>query len=131
MEALHEAEVVRVLKAYENSVSIDIHCAQEGDWSTERFAKEAVSKLCNIRINPDDVMTAGDAAVAGFIDYLSPFLVPANIQRLLQPTDVVGNIRFTHPTLYVFPGKSRRTGNAGIDELDAVQMMFRSCCAHG
>lgn len=104
MEALHETEVLRVLKAYENSVSIDVHCAPEGEWNTERFQREPVSKLCTIRINPDDVMTAGDPAISGFTDYLAPFLEPANIQQLLQPTDVVGNIRFTHPTLYVFPG---------------------------
>lgn len=49
-------------------------------------------------------MAPGDPTIASFIDYLAPFLVPTNIQQLLQPTDVVGNIRFTHPTLYVFPG---------------------------
>lgn len=108
MEALHEPEVLRVLKAYENSVSIDIHCAAEGDWKTERFQKEPVTKLCTIRVNPADVMTGGNHAISEFINYLSPFLEPANIQQLLQPTDVVGNIRFTHPTLYVFPGNLKQ-----------------------
>ncbi|EEB16009.1 Microtubule-associated protein 1A, putative [Pediculus humanus corporis] len=122
VEGLHEPEVLRVLKAYENSVSIDIHCASEGDWTTERFKKEPVSKLCNIRINPGDVMTSGkNPEISSFIDYLSPFLEPANIQQLLQPTDVVGNIRFTHPTLYVFPGGQ---GDAALFGINGFNMLI-------
>ncbi|KAK6643968.1 hypothetical protein RUM43_000233 [Polyplax serrata] len=121
IEALHEPEVLRVLKAYENSVSIDVHCAAEGDWKTERFQREPVTKLCSIRVNPGDVMTPGNPTISSFISYLSPFLEPANIQQLLQPTDVVGNIRFTHPTLYVFPGGQ---GDAALFGINGFNMLI-------
>lgn len=41
LDAFSEHEVQRVLRAYENSVTVDIHCAGVGDWTTSRLSKEA------------------------------------------------------------------------------------------
>lgn len=41
LDAFSEHEVQRVLRAYENSVTVDIHCAGVGDWITSRLSKEA------------------------------------------------------------------------------------------
>ena len=41
--------------------------------------------------------------------------MPQSIQQLLPPSDVVGNIRFTHPTLYVFPGGQGDSALFGIN----------------
>lgn len=46
VDAFQEPEVQRVLRAYENSVTVDIHCAPEGEWSTARMRREAFSRLC-------------------------------------------------------------------------------------
>lgn len=48
-------------------------------------------------------------------DYLTPMLVPADVADLMQTSDVVGNIRFTHPTLYIFPGGQGDSALFGIN----------------
>ena len=47
--------------------------------------------------------------------FLDPLLVPQSIQQQLPPSDVVGNIRFSHPTLYVFPGGQGDSALFGIN----------------
>ena len=56
-----------------------------------------------VKLNPGEVIQKEDP-INRFVDYLDQFLVPQSIQQILPPSDVVGNIRFSHPTLYVFPG---------------------------
>lgn len=88
IDAFLENDVLRVLRAYENSVTVDIHCAPEGEWSTARMRKESFSKLCRVRVNPDDCPTpAGN--IQDFINYISPFLRPTSLEQLLEPSDVV------------------------------------------
>jgi hypothetical protein len=58
-----EPEVQRVLRAYENCVTVDIHCSPEGDWTTERIAKEPFARSCKVRVNPDDRLTAGGTPI--------------------------------------------------------------------
>lgn len=45
LDAFSEHEVQRVLRAYENSVTVDIHCASVGDWTTNRLSKEACTRF--------------------------------------------------------------------------------------
>lgn len=120
LDALKEPEPQRVIRAYENSVSIDIQCSAEGEWSTSKIVKEPGSKGCAIRVNPDDKMTAGSPGITQFVDYISGFLSPAGIEELLEPSDVVGNIRFSHPTLYVFPGGQ---GDAALFGINGFNML--------
>merc|ERR1712111_134191 len=75
---------------------------------------QSFAKLCKIKINPDAVMEESNS-VENFISYLEPFLQPQSIQERLPPSDVVGNIRFSHPTLYVFPGGQGDSALFGIN----------------
>lgn len=61
-----------------------------------------------------------------FLDYLSPMLVPAQVAELMHTSDVVGNIRFTHPTLYIFPGGQGDSALFGINGFN----MLGACPAH-
>lgn len=61
-----------------------------------------------------------DSSVA---DYLSPLIVPANLCDLMESSDVVGNIRFSHPTLYVFPGGQ---GDAALFGINGFNMLGNS-----
>lgn len=65
-------------------------------------------------------MTAGGTAIGNFINYLSPFLKPTPLEGLLESSDVVGNIRFSHPTLYVFPGGQ---GDAALFGINGFNML--------
>ncbi|KAK4881314.1 hypothetical protein RN001_004633 [Aquatica leii] len=117
-EDFQEIEVQRVLRAYDNTISLDIHCSPEGDWT--RLAKEPFTKNSKVRVNPDDVLTSGSPAIVNFLNYVSPFLIPTDIEMLLESSDVVGNIRFSHPTLYVFPGGQ---GDAALFGINGFNML--------
>lgn len=118
-EAFHEIEVQRVIRAYENSISVDLHCSPEGDWT--RLPKESFAKSCKVRVNPVDVLTSGSPSITNFLNYVSPFLVPVDVETLLECSDVVGNIRFSHPTLYIFPGGQ---GDAALFGINGFNMLL-------
>ncbi|XP_020295967.1 microtubule-associated protein futsch isoform X2 [Pseudomyrmex gracilis] len=120
LDAFSEHEVQRVLRAYENSVTVDIHCAGVGDWTTNRLSKEICCRSCRVRVNPDDVLTAGVPAITSFTNYIGQYLVPQTLDQLMEPSDVVGNIRFSHPTLYVFPGGQ---GDAALFGINGFNML--------
>merc|ERR1712223_1281913 len=112
--AFEEYDVQRVIRSYENSISISVHCCQEGDWSQEKIQQQPFARLCQVEVNPDSQMNESEA-VSQFITYMEPFLQPQSIQERLPPSDVVGNIRFSHPTLYAFPGGQGDSALFGIN----------------
>merc|ERR1712214_155100 len=65
-------------------------------------------------MNPPEADQKNES-INSFINYLDKFLVPQSIQQVLPPSDVVGNIRFSHPTLYVFPGGQGDSALFGIN----------------
>merc|ERR1712183_424286 len=109
-----EYDVQRVLRSYENSISIHVHCCERADWTQDNISKQQFSKLCQVFLNPGSGMKETDE-ISQFINYLEKFLHPQSIQERLPPSDVVGNIRFSHPTLYVFPGGQGDSALFGIN----------------
>lgn len=59
-------------------------------------------------------------AIREFVDYVGAFVRASSIGQLLEPSDIVGNIRFTHPTLYVFPGGE---GDAALFGINGFNML--------
>ncbi len=43
-----EYEIQRVMRAYENSISINIHCCSEGEWAQEHINGEQFSEFCQV-----------------------------------------------------------------------------------
>jgi hypothetical protein len=64
-DAFLENEVQRVLRAYPDTITIDIHCAQLGHWSS--LPDKNFTKLCKIRINPVDVLDSGNEKLIAFV----------------------------------------------------------------
>lgn len=77
-------------------------------------------RSCRVRVNPDDVLTAGLPAITSFTNYVGQYLVAQTLDQLMEPSDVVGNIRFSHPTLYVFPGGQ---GDAALFGINGFNML--------
>ena len=65
-------------------------------------------------MNPSKVIQS-EVAMDKFVQYVDPLLVPQSVEQSLPPSDVVGNIRFSHPTLYVFPGGQGDSALFGIN----------------
>ncbi|KAF2358446.1 hypothetical protein FHG87_010798, partial [Trinorchestia longiramus] len=112
--AFNEYEVQRVLHAYERCITIDIHCAGEGKWTTEAMAQEYFSKQCLVTINPEDKIQVTEGITA-IVEYISKFLIIQDVESTHEPSDIVGNIRFTRPTLYVFPGGQGDSALFGVN----------------
>jgi hypothetical protein len=49
---------------------------------------------------------------------------PGDLNSLLESSDIVGNIRFSHPTLYVFPGGQ---GDAALFGINGFNMLGMRC----
>lgn len=118
MEAFREHEVQRVLRAYPDTITMDVHCAPVGNW--QAIQDKSFARLCRIRLNPVDVLSSGSDKLNAFVDYLASMIVPTEISELLESSDVVGNIRFSHPTLYVFPGGQ---GDAALFGINGFNML--------
>merc|ERR1712168_944714 len=112
--AFEEYDVQRVLRSYENSISINVHCCQEGEWRQDKICQQTFAKLCQVAVNPG-LQLKDSNSIEEFIQYIDPFLLPQSLQERLPPSDVVGNIRFSHPTLYVFPGGQGDSALFGIN----------------
>ncbi|XP_023032868.1 microtubule-associated protein futsch isoform X8 [Drosophila willistoni] len=117
-EAFQEHDVQRVIRAYADTITMNIHCADAGLWHT--LPDKGFARQCRIRINPVDVLDTSSESINGFLDYLAPMVVPTSLRELLETSDVVGNIRFTHPTLYVFPGGQ---GDAALFGINGFNML--------
>ena len=65
-EAFQEHEVQRVLRAYPDTISMDIHCdSSSGLWNN--LPDKNFAKSCKIRINPADVLNDGSEVVNAFV----------------------------------------------------------------
>lgn len=65
-EAFQEHEVQRVLRAYPDTVTMDIHCdSSAGLWSA--LPDKNYAKTCKIRINPVDVLDSGSDRIKAFV----------------------------------------------------------------
>ena len=49
---------------------------------------------------------------------------PSDLYNLLESSEVVGNIRFSHPTLYVFPGGQGDAALFGINGFNMLGMQM-------
>lgn len=64
-EAFQEHDVQRVIRAYTDTITMNIHCADAGLWHT--LPDKSFARLCKIRINPVDVLSTGSESINGFI----------------------------------------------------------------
>lgn len=52
-------------------------------------------------------------------------VIPGDLNGLLESSEVVGNIRFSHPTLYVFPGGQGDSALFGINGFNMLGKDYR------
>ena len=85
----------------------------DGDWNDACVAKTSFGKILKVKVNPESKM-ADTSGVAQFSEFLAHHVKPRPVKDLLQSSDVVGNIRFSRPTLYIFPGAQGDSALFGI-----------------
>lgn len=67
-EALQDYEVQRVIRAYPDTISMEISCATSGYWNT--LPDRSYAKTCKIRINSVDILDSGSEKLNAFIGKL-------------------------------------------------------------
>jgi hypothetical protein len=64
--------VQRVLRAYPDTITMDIHCAPIGLWTS--LSDKNFAKICRIRINPSDVLDSESVVINEFVgEYIAVF----------------------------------------------------------
>ncbi|KAA0185419.1 hypothetical protein HAZT_HAZT012226, partial [Hyalella azteca] len=78
------------------------------------MSQEYFSKQCQVTVNPGDKIAVTDGITA-IVEYISKLLIVQDVESIHEPSDIVGNIRFTRPTLYVFPGGQGDSALFGVN----------------
>ena len=47
-KSFEDYDIQRVMRAYENSITINLHCCEEGNWQQEHVDKEQFSEFCQV-----------------------------------------------------------------------------------
>lgn len=77
IEIFHKHDVQRVLYAYPDTISINIHCSDSGLWNA--LPDKSFAKICKIKVNPVDVLNSGDERINNFIGMSLSIIVSANV----------------------------------------------------
>ncbi|PVD20059.1 hypothetical protein C0Q70_20553 [Pomacea canaliculata] len=122
-----DPDVENAAKQLENA-SLTLHTVGSSDWSSNLKGSDA-ARLLKVSVNPADKLEHIHG-VLQFTAYISSFIKPLNLANVLQTSDVVGNISFTRPVLYVFPasqGDAALFGMKGFNMLVNGGYSRRSC----
>ena len=96
-----DPDVENALKQQEEAI-LNIHCFATGDWNNASLSRIG-TKVLQMNLNPEDKLS-NLSGVMQFNTYLCNYVKIRSLKEMLRSSDVVGNIRFSKPTLYVFPG---------------------------
>ncbi|CAH1795930.1 unnamed protein product [Owenia fusiformis] len=111
VQATKDGQVQNNVK--QNGGSMTIQAFKEGNWNTEHFAKTEIGKSLKVTVNAGETLT-DLSGVLQLTAFIGDSLNPLEAQELLKSSQVVGNIRFSRPTLYIFPGAEGDSSMFGI-----------------
>ncbi|CAI6349990.1 unnamed protein product [Macrosiphum euphorbiae] len=109
LDAYKTAEAQRTIRLHENQIRIELHCSADADWNQ-------VSRVKGTRflLNPPEKIIDIES-IESIVRWLCDKIEVAELDILLEGSQVVGNIRFSRPTLYVFPAGQGDSALFGIN----------------
>lgn len=96
-----EPDVEVALRSVPDAGVLAISTLAGTDWVEANMSK--VSKALTVKLNPEHQLSDFNGLLQ-FSAYLSYSIKVRTMKELLASSDVVGNIRFSRPTIYIFPG---------------------------
>lgn len=111
-QVLKNTDVENALKQ-NIEASLTIHTLGDLTWGNAISKSDFPTDL-RIQLNPSEKME-DFSGVTQFIAYVSTFVVYTPVTKLLQASEQFGNISFTRPTLYIFPGCQGDSALFGIN----------------
>ncbi|KAL3866604.1 hypothetical protein ACJMK2_043890 [Sinanodonta woodiana] len=97
-----ESGTDEILRQQEGS-TLTVYTHSEGEWTNGHIAKNDFSKIFKVDLNPPKSLESSHG-VLQFTAYVGNFVKTRQLSDLLPSSDVVGSIKFSRPTLYIFPG---------------------------
>ncbi|CAD5120361.1 DgyrCDS8932 [Dimorphilus gyrociliatus] len=90
-------------------------CAfNQGKWTQNGLLKKGLTSLRKLVVNPDGGSVETPQYIDSFASYVQNMLVFEDVTKTLEASNIVGNIRFNRPTLYIFPAGEGDSAFFGI-----------------
>ncbi|XP_022179483.1 microtubule-associated protein futsch isoform X2 [Myzus persicae] len=109
LDAYKTAEAQRTIRLHENQIRIELHCSADADWNQVGRVKGT-----RFLLNPPEKIVE-NGSIESIVRWLCDKIEVAELDILLEGSQVVGNIRFSRPTLYVFPAGQGDSALFGIN----------------
>ena len=127
LQVFRDPNVENALKQVEGA-SLMLCSVSPSDWSSALKGSD-VERLMRVSVNPKSKVENSHGLVQ-FSAYISNFIRAVPLGSMLQASDVIGNISFSRPVLYIFPGHQ---GDAALFGMKGFNMLVnggysrRSC----
>ena len=127
LQVFRDPNVENALKQVEGA-SLMLCSVSPSDWSSALKGSD-VERLMRVSVNPKSKVENSHGLVQ-FSAYVSNFIRAVPLGSMLQASDVIGNISFSRPVLYIFPGHQ---GDAALFGMKGFNMLVnggysrRSC----
>ncbi|XP_014678495.1 PREDICTED: microtubule-associated protein 1B-like [Priapulus caudatus] len=119
------------------NTELHIRSVPEGDWVSRSVTKSELDVSFNVFINEDHVKLSNQIGIEDFTSHIGYFIEAEPLEDVMETTVITGNIRFSRPTIYVFPagvGDSALFGVSGFNMLVNGGYSRRPCfwefCKH-
>ncbi|VVC36719.1 Hypothetical protein CINCED_3A022470 [Cinara cedri] len=109
LDAYKTAEAQRTIRLHENQIRIELHCSADTDWTQASRVKGT-----RFVLNPPEKIVENES-IESLVRWLCDKIEVVELDTLLEGSQVVGNIRFSRPTLYVFPAGQGDSALFGIN----------------
>ena len=113
-----DPNVENALKQVEGP-SLMLYSVSPGDWSAALKGSD-VERLLKVSVNPRSKVENSHGLLQ-FSAYINNFIRAMPLGSMLQASDVIGNISFSRPVLYVFPGHQ---GDAALFGMKGFNMLI-------
>ncbi|XP_041365673.1 microtubule-associated protein 1B-like [Gigantopelta aegis] len=93
--------------------NLTVYTLAGSDWRSS-FSKHDFCKEIHIAVNPPEKLH-NVHGILQFAAYIGSFVKSQNVTTMLHSSEIVGNIKFSRPTLYIFPGCQGDSALFGIN----------------
>ena len=112
-EMCKDKELEEAMKQ-QNGGQLHFYFSKGGEWKADSLKKLDIFKNTVITVSTDEKAIDNVHGLLQFTAYIASFINAKTSEDLLRTSDVVGNIRFNKPTLYIFPGSEGDSSLFGV-----------------
>ena len=116
---LKSKDIIGQIKEHPDT-TFHINATKDGDWTDTNFAKQPIAKLTKFKFNPEAKLENSEE-LERFAAEVAKRIDATPLSGLLPASDLLGNIRFNNPTMYIFPSCQ---GNCALFGISGFTMLL-------